>query len=74
MGQFHYDTILNEPLALQFLKQAVGIDRILLGTDEPFPVGDPDPLGVLRQAGFSDTEIGRIGNDNPRALFRGLSG
>ena len=70
--QFHYDTILNESLALQFLKQAVGIDRIVLGTDEPFPVGDPDPLNVLRAAGFSDPEIEKIGETNPRALYRSL--
>jgi len=70
--QFHYDTILNESLALQFLKQAVGIDRIVLGTDEPFPVGDPDPLNVLRTAGFSDEELDRIGETNPRALYRSL--
>ncbi len=72
LRQFHYDTILNESQALQYLKQVVGIDRMLLGTDEPFPVGDSDPIGVLRRAGFSAAEISRIGVDNPRALFRAL--
>lgn len=72
LRRFHYDTILNESLALQFLKQAVGIDRMLLGTDEPFPVGDPDPIGVLRAADFTAAEIDQIGETNPRALFRAL--
>ncbi|MFT5438447.1 MAG: aminocarboxymuconate-semialdehyde decarboxylase [Alphaproteobacteria bacterium] len=72
LRQFHYDTILNESLALQFLKKMVGIDRILIGTDEPFPVGDPDPLTVLRAAGFSADELDQIGEKNPRALYRGL--
>jgi aminocarboxymuconate-semialdehyde decarboxylase len=72
LRRFHYDTILNESQALQFLKQAVGVERMLLGTDEPFPVGDDDPIGVLRKAGFSAAEIERIGEGNPRALFRAL--
>ena len=70
--RFHYDTILNEPLALRFLERMVGIDRMLLGTDEPFPVGDPDPLGALRRAGFDEAEIDRIADSNPRALFLAL--
>ena len=72
LRRFYYDTILQESLALQFLKRAVGVDRMVLGTDEPFPVGDPDPLAVLRAAGFDAAEIARIGEDNPRKLFRAL--
>jgi aminocarboxymuconate-semialdehyde decarboxylase len=72
MPRFHYDTILHDAPALQYLKRMVGVERIVLGTDEPFPVGDPDPLGVLRAAEFSAAEVARIGEDNPRALFRAL--
>jgi aminocarboxymuconate-semialdehyde decarboxylase len=72
LHKFHYDTILHESGALQFLKAMVGVDRILLGTDEPFPVGDPDPLGKLRDAGYGADEIERIAKANPRALFRAL--
>lgn len=72
INRFHYDTILNEPLVLQFLERMVGIERILLGTDEPFPVGDPDPLGALRRAGFDAAEINRVADTNPRALFPAL--
>ena len=43
----YYDTLLHDPDALAFLIRAVGIDRIMLGSDMPFPIGDPSPLAVL---------------------------
>jgi aminocarboxymuconate-semialdehyde decarboxylase len=70
LARLHYDTILHDAAALQFLKTMVGVDRLLIGTDEPFPIGDSDPLASLRAAGFSAAEIDRIADRNPRALFR----
>jgi len=35
-----------------------------------FLLADHDPLGSLRRAGFSHEEIHRIGELNPRAIFR----
>ena len=69
LPEFHYDTILHDGAALRYLRDLVGIERMLLGTDEPFPPGDPDPLATLRDAGFDAEEIRRIAEENPRALF-----
>lgn len=69
LTRFHYDTILHHGPALNYLRDLVGIDRMLLGTDLPFPPGDPDPLASLRNAAFSDADIERIADTNPRALF-----
>ncbi len=66
---FHYDTILHDGAALRYLRDLVGVDRMLLGSDVPFPPGDPDPLATLRAAEFSAAEIERIAEVNPRALF-----
>ncbi len=70
---FHYDTILHDGPALRYLRDLVGVERMLLGSDVPFPPGDPDPLATLRAAEFSEAEIDRIAEVNPRALF-GLGG
>jgi hypothetical protein len=51
------------------LRDLVGIDRMLLGTDLPFPPGDPDPLTSLRDAGFGEDDIRQIAEINPTALF-----
>ena len=69
LGRFHYDTILHHGLALCYLRDLVGIERILLGTDAPFPPGDPDPLETLEGAGFSKAEIDCITSGNPKVLF-----
>jgi aminocarboxymuconate-semialdehyde decarboxylase len=69
LGRFHYDTILHHGPALRYLRDLVGIDRMLLGTDLPFPPGDPDPLKTLRDAGLAEDDITRIADRNPRALF-----
>ncbi len=70
LGRFHYDTILHHGPALRYLRDLVGVERMLLGTDVPFPPGDPDPLATLREAEFSKAEVHRIAETNPRTLFR----
>ncbi len=64
-----YDTIVHAPKALRFLADAVGLDRLALGTDESFPPADLDPLGSLQAAGFSAKDVKAIAEDNPRRLF-----
>ena len=74
LNRFHYDTILHHGPALRYLRDLVGIERMVLGTDAPFPPGDPDALGSLRAADFSANEITQIAETNPRALFKALGG
>jgi aminocarboxymuconate-semialdehyde decarboxylase len=70
LRRFHYDTILHDPKVLGFLAEMVRTDRIVLGSDDPFPPADHDPLGSLRAAGFSPADITTIADDNPHRLFR----
>lgn len=53
----YFDTILHDPLALAQLVERVGADRVVVGTDYPFPMGDDDPqatVGAVR--GLSDID------------------
>ncbi len=70
LKRMHYDTILHNPRALQFLADTVGVERMVIGTDDSFPPADHDPLASLRSAGFSAEEMDLIGERNPRRLFR----
>ena len=70
LGRLHYDTILHDAQALRYLAGRVGVDRLVIGSDDSFPPADHDPLASLRAAGFSAEEIRRIGEANPRRLFR----
>jgi aminocarboxymuconate-semialdehyde decarboxylase len=43
LGRFYLDSLVHDADALRFLIQLVGTDRIALGTDYPFPLGEPEP-------------------------------
>jgi aminocarboxymuconate-semialdehyde decarboxylase len=64
------DTILHHPQVLRFVAEMVGVDRLVVGTDESFPPHEADPIGMLVCAGFTPGEIELIGQRTPRALFR----
>jgi aminocarboxymuconate-semialdehyde decarboxylase len=70
LRRFHYDTLLQSPPALAYLARAVGEDRVLLGSDHPFWLGDPEPLRVVREAGLSAAAQAAILGDNAARLFR----
>jgi aminocarboxymuconate-semialdehyde decarboxylase len=45
----YFDTITHYRPALEYLIATVGSDRIVVGTDAPFDVADPDPARTVRQ-------------------------
>jgi aminocarboxymuconate-semialdehyde decarboxylase len=54
LRRFHYDTVLFHPPALRYLLETVGEDRVVVGSDYPFDLGDPRPLEVIKAAGLPD--------------------
>jgi aminocarboxymuconate-semialdehyde decarboxylase len=70
LRRLSYDTILHSPRALRFLADSVGVERMVIGSDDGFPPADRDPLGSLRAAGFAAPDIESISEGNPRRLFR----
>jgi|TARA_B100001971_G_C18189794_1_gene537915 aminocarboxymuconate-semialdehyde decarboxylase len=70
LSRFYYDTILHHPAALGYLRDMVGSQQLLMGTDYPFPVDDQAPLQMLEETGFPAGEIAQISGDNARRLFR----
>src|SRR5262249_58171726 len=51
---FYYDTMLLYAPAVRYLADTMGGERVLLGSDYPFDVGDPDPTAVVRDAGLDE--------------------
>ena len=47
LGNVYYDSILFDPRVLGYLVEWAGADRVLIGTDYPFPSGDLAPLDTL---------------------------
>ncbi|MFQ3593518.1 MAG: amidohydrolase family protein [Gemmataceae bacterium] len=59
-GQFYFDSLLHDAAALRYLAQQVGVERIALGTDYPFPLGELAPGALIRAAGFSAEQQRRL--------------
>jgi aminocarboxymuconate-semialdehyde decarboxylase len=55
-AKLYFDSIVFEVSTLEFLVEKVGAERIMLGSDYPFPIGDPRPLDVIKQGRFSDEQ------------------
>jgi aminocarboxymuconate-semialdehyde decarboxylase len=68
--RFFYDTILHDATALRYLREVVGSDRLLLGTDYPFPVDEPAPVSMLAQAGSTTDEIAQVVGGTAQRLFK----
>ena len=52
IARFYFDTLTHDPAVLRSLVDFAGGDRVLLGTDHPFDMGDPHPVATLRAAGL----------------------
>jgi aminocarboxymuconate-semialdehyde decarboxylase len=75
LRRFYYDTVVHSPGALRFLVERVGADRVVLGSDYPFPMGDPEPVvTVLDSALDETTTAGLIGGNAIQALAPHLDG
>ena len=70
LRRFHYDTLVQYPPALAYLVGVVGADRVMLGSDHPFWMGDPEPLRVVREAGLGAEAERLVAGDNAARLFR----
>jgi len=70
LRRFLYDTLVQRPDALRYLVQLVGHDRVMLGSDHPFWMGDPDPLKVVRDADLDPATRAAIFGENAAQIFQ----
>jgi len=47
VGKFYVDSLVHEPAALRLLIDLVGADRVALGSDYPFPLGEARPGSLI---------------------------
>jgi len=55
-GKFWVDSLVHDKNALQYLRETAGDDKICLGSDYPFPLGEHKPGSLIETCGF-DKEI-----------------
>ncbi|MDA0803765.1 MAG: amidohydrolase family protein [Planctomycetota bacterium] len=59
--KLYYDSLVHDPDALAFLLKKVGADRVALGSDYPFPLGEDSPGQTIRATpGLDPVTIDRL--------------
>ena len=53
LGKFWVDSLVHDPLMLDYLVKTLGADKITLGTDYPFPLGELEPGQLIKSMPFS---------------------
>ncbi|GFG54143.1 aminocarboxymuconate-semialdehyde decarboxylase [Mycolicibacterium agri] len=69
LDRFWFDTLTHDRGSLQFLLARVGADRLALGSDYPFDMADPDPVGSVRAAVADPAALDKILRQTPEALL-----
>jgi aminocarboxymuconate-semialdehyde decarboxylase len=70
LEQLYFDTVVFDPEQVASLVQRFGSERILMGTDYPYDMAEPDPVGLLlRVPGLSGEDRVRIAGANAAGLL-----
>lgn len=65
----YFDTISHSTMALEYLVENFGADHVLLGSDYPYDMGDPEPVLSLRVARLDAQQFDRIARGNACELL-----
>ena len=69
LGRFLYDTILHARKPLEFLIDQTGADRVLLGSDYPYDMGQYDTVDLISSLSIGEAEKAKILGGNARRLL-----
>jgi aminocarboxymuconate-semialdehyde decarboxylase len=68
--RLYYDTAVFSTPLLARLVEDYGPDHVLLGTDHPFELGDPDPVGTVRALGLDEAASRAVLGESAAALLK----
>jgi aminocarboxymuconate-semialdehyde decarboxylase len=70
LRKFYFDTVVFTPHQLENLVRVFGSERILMGTDYPYDMGEYDPVGhVAGVESFDQKTIAAVAGGNARKLL-----
>jgi len=70
LAAIYTDTILHDARVLKFVIEMMGAERIMMGSDMPFPIGDLEPLKIVAEAGLSPAQVASINGGMAQRLFQ----
>lgn len=70
LRRVHFDTVLHDPAVLELLVRWAGPQRVVLGSDYPFPMGDLTPVDTVDAVpGLGDADRAAILGGNVQRLL-----
>ena len=69
LRRLYFDTICFEPQILRYAASVVPVEHLLMGSDAPFPLGEPNPVAFVRDA-LPAAQAEAILSKNASQLFR----
>jgi aminocarboxymuconate-semialdehyde decarboxylase len=70
LALIYTDTILHDARVLKFVVEIMGTERLMMGSDMPFPIGDTDPAKIVTAAGLPKAQTDSINGGLAARLFR----
>lgn len=64
LGKFYLDSLVHDPKMLEYIVNLVGEDKVTLGSDYPFPLGELEPGKLIKSSNFSDEIKGKLLHQN----------
>lgn len=66
----YFDSCVFDVDSLEYLAHKAGAQRVMLGSDAPFPIGDPEPKKVIANADFTDAQKNDMLSATAQSVFR----
>jgi aminocarboxymuconate-semialdehyde decarboxylase len=70
LSHIYTDTILHDVRVLKFVIEMIGTDRLMMGSDMPFPIGDTEPMKIVAAAGLNSAQITSINGGLAARVFK----
>ena len=70
LSLIYTDTILHDARVLKFVIEMIGADRIMMGSDAPFPIGDMAPMQIVADAGVTGAQAQAMNGGLAQKVFR----
>ncbi|MEU6015882.1 amidohydrolase family protein [Streptomyces sp. NPDC047515] len=74
LGRFYVDSVVFDDRALRLLVDTVGADRVMVGSDYPYPLGERPAGEVVRTSAFLDARSRELITHGNAERFLGLTG
>lgn len=62
LGKFYLDSLVHDPMMLDLIVKLIGVERVALGTDYPFPLGELSPGKLIESMPYTDAMKERLLN------------